>query len=60
MSEVDKWFAKMVLGELERLQKWCEAQQKQLDRLARRQAVIWFVIATCGTVGGIVLGALLS
>lgn len=60
MGDVDKWFSTMVLAELERLQKWCEQQQDKLDRLGRRQAVIWFVLATCGTVAGIILGALLS
>lgn len=60
MGDVDKWFSKMVLGELERLQKWCAQQEKQIVALGKRQAVIWFILATLGTAGGIVLGALLS
>lgn len=60
MADVNKWFATMVLGELERLQHWNESQQRALDRLGKRQAVIWFILATVGTIGGIVLGALLT
>ena len=60
MGDVDKWFSTMVLGELERLHEWCKSLQRNHDKLAKRQAVIWFILATCGTIGGIVLGALLS
>jgi len=57
---VDKWFARMVVTEFKRHQGWNEAQDKDIRKLLIRQAIIWFILGSLGTLAGIALGALLS